>query len=122
MPSGPMDLPKPGLDSNSMNTEVLRIERSRLDPIGQLVEVHWKSGCAIANNLKDHSLFVVRGFVEGMLLLGLVYDEGTGIHHGETTYFVNCASVDHMRTLTEHEALARIHALENRFAEAHPRD
>lgn len=122
--SGPLRSPgSPGhAYTPSMKSDVLSLERPKLELVGCLVEVQWSPSHAFAKKPCDRCLYTVRGLEGDMVCLELVYDAKDGVHRTDSVYWVNILAVSHLRVLTEREARTRIEYFEREFESDCPRD
>ncbi|HRF60169.1 MAG TPA: hypothetical protein PLH94_09680 [Fimbriimonadaceae bacterium] len=105
-----------------MERAPLSVDRSKMELIGQLVEVRWVPGHPLAKQSSEESIYVVRGFESDMLGLALAYGKAEGSHPSNAVYWVNVLAVQYLRVLTEREAKHRIEQFEREFELSHPRD
>lgn len=105
-----------------MESNVLSIDRSRLDLVGQLVEVRWAVGHPFAKKQCEQCVYAVRGIDHDMICLGLVYDACDGIHNSDAVYWVNILAIQYMRVLSERDVKSRIDFFERQFELDRPRD
>lgn len=105
-----------------MSTDVLSLDRSKLDLIGQLVEVRWAIAHPFAKKQCEKCVYAVRGLEYDMICLDLVYDAEDGVHRTGSIHWVNVLAVQYLRVLSEREVKTRIESVEREFELAHPRD
>ena len=105
-----------------METNVLSADRSRLDLVGQFVEVRWAANHVLAKRQCDKCVYVVRGLESDMICLDLIYDAIDGVHRTDSVFWVNVLSVQYLRVLSERHAMQRIETREREVALDHPRD
>ncbi|MBX7133044.1 MAG: hypothetical protein K1X67_10245 [Fimbriimonadaceae bacterium] len=105
-----------------MEANVLSTDRSRLDLVGQFVEVRWTATHPMAKRQCEKCVYVVRGLESDMICLDLIYDAIDGVHRTGSVYWVNVLSVQYLKVLSERQALQRIEMLEREVALDHPRD
>ena len=105
-----------------MAPDVLTIDRSRLDLVGQLVEVRWAVNHPLAKKQCEKCVYSVRGIEYDMICLDLVYDAEDGVHRTDNVHWVNVLAVQYLRVLSEREAKARIASFEREFESSRPRD
>jgi len=105
-----------------MEVNVLQSDRSRLDLVGQFVEVRWSTSHAFAKKQCDQCVYVVRGLESDMICLDLAYDAIDGVHRTDSVYWVNVLSVQYLRVLSEREVERRVAHFEREFEMSHPRD
>ncbi|MCO5297100.1 MAG: hypothetical protein M9921_09610 [Fimbriimonadaceae bacterium] len=104
-----------------MDINVLDRDRSRMELVGQFVEVRWTPG-PLAEHRADQCVYLVRGHENDMLCLELVYRKKDGVHDHDGIFWVNVLAVQYMRVLSDREAQQRVEALEREVMEKHPRD
>ncbi len=105
-----------------MESNVLGSDRSRLDLVGQLVEVGWAAAHPFAKKQCGKCVYAVRGIEYDMICLDLVYDAIDGVHRTDAVYWVNVLAVQYLRVLSEREAKSRIEFFEREFELDRPRD
>ncbi|MBS1714549.1 MAG: hypothetical protein JST30_09460 [Armatimonadetes bacterium] len=105
-----------------MKSDVLSLERPKLDLVGCLVEVQWSPSHAFAKKPCDRCVYSVRGLESDMVCLELVYDAQDGGHRTDAVFWVNVLAVSHLRVLTDKEARTRIEYFEREFESDCPRD
>jgi hypothetical protein len=105
-----------------MESNVVSVDRSRLEFVGQLVEVKWSSSHAFAKKQCEQCVYAVRGHENDMICLELVYDAVDGAHGKDAVYWVNVLSVQYLRVLGEREAQSRITFYEREFQLDRPHD
>jgi len=105
-----------------MESDVLSLHRSKLDLIGQLVEVRWSPDHTFARKQCEKCVYVVRGIEHGMICLDQVYDATEGVHRKEAAHWVPMNSVHYLRVLSEREAKVRIEFFEREFELDRPHD
>ena len=105
-----------------MESNVVSVDRSKLELVGQLVEVKWSANHAFAKKPCEQCVYVVRGMEFDMICLELVYDAVDGTHGRDAVYWVNVLSVQYLRVLGEREARSRIEFYEREFQLDRPHD
>lgn len=104
-----------------MDVKVLDRDRTRMELVGQFVEVRWTPG-PLADHRCDHCVYLVRGHENDMLCLELVYRKEDGVHNHDGIFWVNVLAVQYLRVLSERDALVRIDTLEREVMDRHPKD
>jgi hypothetical protein len=105
-----------------MELNVLNRDRTKLEMVGQYVEVRWTSANTLAKRQCEKCVYLVRGHENDMLCLELVYDAIDGIHKHDAVYWVNVLTVQYLRVLTEKEAQHRVEMLEREAMNDLPKD
>lgn len=105
-----------------MQTETMAPKRSRLDLIGQWVEVKWATGHPFATKKCETCVYCVRGVENDMLCLDLVYDASDGSHKSDMVVWVSILAIHYMRVLTDRDVNARIERFEREFQLGCPHD
>lgn len=105
-----------------MERNALSVDRSKMELIGQLVEVKWTLGHVLGKHHADESVFVVRGIDSDMLCLALAHGNPEDASPPGTVYWVNVLAVQYLRVLSEREVKHRIERFEREFELSHPRD
>lgn len=105
-----------------MESNVLSIDRSRLDLVGQLVEVRWTAGHPFAKLQSEQCVYAVRGTENDLICLELVYNANDGAHRKDAIYWVNVLAVQYMRVLSAREAQSRVEFFEREFELDRPHD
>lgn len=105
-----------------METGIQSISRSKLDLIGQLVEVRWATTHPFAKKQCEKCVYTVRGIEYDMICLDLVYDAEDGVHRTDSVFWVNVLAVQYLRVLGEREVKMRIESFEREFELSRPRD
>ena len=104
-----------------MDINVLGRDRTRMEMVGQFVEVRWTPG-PLALRQAGQCVYLVRGHENDMLCLELVYCMEDGMHGCDAIYWVNVLAVQYMRVLCEREVHQRIELLEREALDKNPRD
>lgn len=105
-----------------MERNALSVDRSKMELIGQLVEVKWTLGHTLGKQHSEECVFVVRGIDSDMLCLALSYGNAEDSRNPNAVYWVNVLAVQYLRVLSEREAKLRIEHFEREFEMTHPRD
>lgn len=104
-----------GYDLSSRDT-------SELSLVGSFVEVYWTATSRLAKRQCERCVYVVRGAVEGLVCVELVYDAIDGEHRKDAIYWVPLSNIQYLRVLTRSEAEHRIERLEREALENMPKD
>ena len=105
-----------------MKSDVLSLDRPKLDLIGRLVEVQWSPSHVFSKKPCDRCVYAVRGLESDMICVELVYDAKDGVHRTDSVYWVNVLAVSYLRVLSEEEARSRVEFYEREFESDCPRD
>lgn len=105
-----------------MESNVITVDRAKLELVGQLVEVKWSPSHSFAKKQCEQCVYAVRGHENDMICLELVYDAVDGTHSRDAIYWVNVLSVQYLRVLGEREAQSRIAFYEREFQLDRPHD
>lgn len=105
-----------------MERNALSVDRSKMEIIGQLVEVKWALGHVLGKLHSEECVFVVRGIDSDMLCLALAYGNTEDSRPPGDVYWVNVLAVQYLRVLSDREVAHRIERREHEFEMTHPRD
>lgn len=97
-------------------------DRRPLDLVGSYCEVHWATSNRLAKRQCEKCVYIVRGIVNDMVCVELLYDAIDGEHRHDHIYWVPITAIQFLRVLSESAAMRRIESLEREIFEEHPRD